>query len=75
VKAFTEKPDHDTAVRFIESGDFFGTPASSSGAWPASANPSTNTCLKWKRVQAGEEAFGTAAEAVSSPLCTIDART
>lgn len=22
VKAFTEKPDHDTAVRFIESGDF-----------------------------------------------------
>lgn len=63
VKAFTEKPDHDTAVRFIESGEFLWNAgifiwslASIRKAYRAHL-PEMET-----RFSSGEASFGTAAE-------------
>lgn len=44
VKTFTEKPNLEMARVFVESGEFFGTPAFSSGPCPASSRRWTPAC-------------------------------
>lgn len=63
VKAFTEKPDHDTAVRFIESGEFLWN--AGIFIWSlASIRKAYREHLPAmeQRFSTGEASFGTAAE-------------
>lgn len=63
MKAFTEKPDHDTAVRFIESGEFLWN--AGIFIWSlASIRKAYRDHLPAmeERFNAGEAAFGTSSE-------------
>ncbi len=63
VKAFTEKPDHDTAVRFIESGEFLWNAGIFIWSLASIRKAYRNHLPEMEeRFTEGEEAFGTAAE-------------